>query len=218
MSIKLKYALIPVLVFCANAFAYTVASGQKLPPHVTYSCSDDDQAALVGALTIWNHVCDGYFTFERVDQDAIISVVTRDIGYGFDGLTAQQGYTAKISINTATHDRDAAMLHEVGHAFGMGHSTDHDSVMNTAVSHQFVNQDDIDGIRSIYGLSPKIFGPIIKQKAHTVKAIGSELTAVVFSDGFIMTKKVVTHTLPRGVFTLEFYCAGVYGKRSVTIK
>ena len=213
----MKTLVATVLLVCTSAHAFNINPDQKLPPHITYSCSDDDESVLLGAFKIWNHACDGYFTFERVNDGAVLSVVTRSIGFGFQGLTAQQGFTAKISIDTGARDRAAVMLHEVGHAFGMNHSTDPNAVMSL-VDHEFINQDDIDGIRTIYGLSPKEFGPTILQRAHGVKVIGSfEAMVVIISDGFITTKRVFVHRLPRGLFTLQFYCDGIYGTRDLAI-
>jgi hypothetical protein len=43
--------------------------------------------------------------------------------------------------------------HEIGHALGLNHTTVSNSLMNSNYtgSHRFLGQDDIDGIRSIYG-------------------------------------------------------------------
>ncbi|MFM7858743.1 MAG: matrixin family metalloprotease, partial [Flammeovirgaceae bacterium] len=50
--------------------------------------------------------------------------------------------------------------HEIGHALGLNHTTVTNSLMNASYtgSHRFLGQDDIDGIRSIYGLPVTILG------------------------------------------------------------
>jgi hypothetical protein len=50
--------------------------------------------------------------------------------------------------------------HEIGHALGLNHTTVANSLMNASYngSHRFLGQDDIDGIRSIYGLPMVILG------------------------------------------------------------
>ena len=48
--------------------------------------------------------------------------------------------------------------HEIGHALGLGHSNVNCALMNAFYngSHRYLAQDDIDGIRSIYGTRPAI--------------------------------------------------------------
>ena len=55
-------------------------------------------------------------------------------------------------INGTTYDLMTVAIHELGHALGMGHSTDTSAAMYPAyiTSKQAVDADDISGIRSIY--------------------------------------------------------------------
>jgi hypothetical protein len=50
--------------------------------------------------------------------------------------------------------------HEIGHALGLNHTTVANSLMNASYtgSHRFLGQDDINGIRSIYGLPIQVLG------------------------------------------------------------
>jgi len=63
-------------------------------------------------------------------------------------------------INGTTYDLMTVAIHELGHALGMGHSTDTAAAMYPAyiASKQVVDADDISGIRSIYSArQPDIF-------------------------------------------------------------
>jgi Matrixin len=63
-------------------------------------------------------------------------------------------------INGTTYDLMTVAIHELGHALGMGHSTDTAAAMYPAylTTKQAVDADDISGIRSIYNArQPDIF-------------------------------------------------------------
>jgi hypothetical protein len=64
--------------------------------------------------------------------------------------------------NNSNHPIDLMTVaaHEIGHALGLNHTTVANSLMNATYtgSHRFLGQDDINGIRSIYGLPIEILG------------------------------------------------------------
>ncbi len=60
--------------------------------------------------------------------------------------------TQSWQINGTTFDLETVAIHELGHAIGMGHSTDNTAAMYPAyiTTRQAVNADDTSGIRTIY--------------------------------------------------------------------
>jgi len=99
------------------------------------------------------------FVYSRLFQDFPSPAVTRPI-YGDRFISAMiivNGQSYKWHRGAPAADRpnfdcsyDAILLHEVGHALGLGHSENPDAAMYARL-HSFLNSDDIAGLLAMYG-------------------------------------------------------------------
>jgi hypothetical protein len=71
-------------------------------------------------------------------------------------------WTIAVPTPTNSFDLETVALHEIGHALGLGHSLDVNSVMfaNYSGQRRDLRFDDIDGIRSVYGSNSTDIKPI----------------------------------------------------------
>jgi Matrixin/Bacterial TSP3 repeat len=60
-----------------------------------------------------------------------------------------------VDSDTQNVDLETVAAHEIGHTLGLAHSNDPNALMFPSYSgpHRFLDQDDIDGVQSIYGVS-----------------------------------------------------------------
>ena len=176
--------LLLMCVLCSSAMGYKLEQGQKLPTSITWSCDDPILSdSFTRMFAIWNFACDGIFTlvpchgsdfiqgqFFPVDIVTIYIVLDPTIDVRFLAWTYTPGDFAVIVVrDDMVKNLDVVMLHEIGHALGLDHTTDAHSIMHPDLkSFPSLNQDDVDGIREIYGLSPKQFDFQAVIKNHTV--------------------------------------------------
>lgn len=132
------------------------SSANAIDRTFTYSCPDDCATEVQNAIDLWNQAADGIFHATRVHDDATITFkeVNRIKG-GYRGLT-ETGWSGKhiqIKIVTDCEHRDVVIMHEIGHAFGLKHTQDTNSVMfHSAKDEPILSEDDIHQIRKRYGL------------------------------------------------------------------
>jgi hypothetical protein len=101
-------------------------------------------------------------------------------------------------INGTTYDLMTVAIHELGHALGMGHSTDTAAAMYASyvTTKQAVDSDDIAGIRSIYGARQQDF---FDAKASNNSArTASDITSYIDSNGQVSISGLDS-TTPTGV-------------------
>lgn len=118
-----------------------------------------------------------YFTFSKVesneDSDLVIGFYSGDHGDGaaFDGplgilahafaptdgrlhYDADENWGHAPDVNS--FDLESVALHEIGHLLGLGHTTVEAAVMHPGIapgeSRLNFDQDDLDGIRTLYNL------------------------------------------------------------------
>ncbi|KAJ1390447.1 PGBD-like superfamily [Sesbania bispinosa] len=107
--------------------------------------------ACESAFKSWSQVTDFTFTETNGDSaDVVIGFHRGDHGdgYPFDGPGMVLAHTSTTQI-----DLETVALHEMGHLIGLGHSSNPDSVMYPTYGgvRRNLKQDDIDGIRALYG-------------------------------------------------------------------
>lgn len=105
-------------------------------------------------------VCDSAFgtTFPTADINSTLGVgyafYNQDFRLyrGFIILNAQAGGTANINVQSE-NDARITLAHEMGHALGLGHSSDTAALMNYTVGQKTefnLSEDDVNGINYLY--------------------------------------------------------------------
>ncbi len=153
--------LICLLFVMASIRAFELEPGVKLQPLVTYRCDDVVEPAFLRAFSQWNQALNNYFTLTKAtDNDAPTLVITATvIDRPFLAYTYVFPQNASIAIQWPLRpwyqlaDVDAIMLHEVGHALGLAHSTDASAIMWPTIpplQPAVLGNDDIEGVIAIY--------------------------------------------------------------------
>jgi hypothetical protein len=114
--------------------------------------------------------------------------------------------SAKTWNNGTTYDLQTVALHEVGHALGLGHSTDPNSVMWPTYSgvRRSLDADDIAGIQAIYGArAPDAYAssvsfataaplsPLLNLTQNTAQVNNLDVTSTTSSEYFAFTTPVL---------------------------
>lgn len=148
--------------------------------------NNDEQDAIRQAFQLWSDYTNLNFTEVTSNPDINIlwAVGNHGDGFPFDGLNgtlahdffpppdggtfsgdvhfddAENWTLAEQATGAQPIDLVTVATHEIGHALGLDHSTVNCSIMNAFYtgSHRYLAQDDIDGIRSIYGVRSAIIG------------------------------------------------------------
>lgn len=214
---------IAVMFLCLNGFAYEYIEGQKLPTTLTYSCDDPIlEDSFKRMFAIWNFACDGIFTLSKADSGATIKVVLNpSLPGGLAGYTRTAGASATLEIKSNTFELDAFALHEIGHCLGLAHTKTVHSIMNAdAKSEATLIQDDIDGVRELYGLSPKTFDFKMTVKGRGVSA-RSPYGKVDWSASDLWIKNRADHIRHRcalGLIEIEMTYRGISVYKTIEIK
>lgn len=217
----MKKGMTILLVCCAlRVQAYALYGNQHLPQTLTYSCPNDIGGKVAAAFTAWNFATDNYFKITRVAEGADVTITVVDLPKPYNGLALPLGRSAFIQIDaTRGVAYDYVIPHELGHAFGLGHSTDTEAIMCATVAGYGVAQDDINAIRENYSLSPKTFDFKSKVTRHTFTGLGlTRRAAWITPEGFTVVRRRFTVRLPPGVYTVILIDMGLAIRKEVVIK
>ena len=215
--------LLPLLLLTLPAWAFTIETQQHLPTTITYSCPDELASWTQQALDSWNLALSNTLQISRVIDHATISILVVDdlgkqpSGVTIFGLTYAWGSTATIQLRRSAPY--VFLVHELGHALGLGHSTDPDSVMRAILVDGYIGQDDIDGVRFVFGLSPKVWDFKCLVRRHQASVLATEKAEFVFNDGWYKVGVTrASHRLPAGVYSVSMIAGGICVKKSVTVR
>lgn len=222
--------VLAVFLLCTSAHAFTVNDHQHLGTYITYSVPDDIARFIPYALDSWSCAVDNQITYARlpIGQEVTISIVeVPDLGKSplgtIEGITSQVGRSALITLREGSPY--SAIMHEIGHALGLNHSTDPNAVMYPFLSLPYLGQDDIDGIRYIYGLSPFTFDFKVRQHKHLLKVLlpfskdGRFLSWIEWGDATATNWKLrAAHRYPRGVYTLRVVYRGIAMSKQIEVR
>lgn len=157
--------------------------------------NEKERQAIKEAMALWAEATDLTFSAMGKHANADIRILFGAYGHGdkipFDGQNGVLAHTfypppnhgayagdvhfddseswtiSKRTTSGQPIDLVTVAAHELGHALGLGHSSDEDALMYAYYygSHRYLSQDDINGIQSLYGeptdypLSAYISGP-----------------------------------------------------------
>lgn len=121
-----------------------LADGQAMAAH--QRAAQQVTAAVAGAVryTVGGQVPSGAITFETVLDPENDGCDGRVLAFTTIRLRAGEIASGKIVFCTPAAARDGTVLHEVGHTFGLGHSSDADEVMH---AYKLLRQPDGFGAR-----------------------------------------------------------------------
>lgn len=222
----MKRLLPLILLLCLNISAYEYIDGQKLPTTVTYVCDPQLEGSLKRAFAIWNFACGGIFTLSKADLTVAQPTLTAEVDpyLAPAGQTYCYGASAAILVQMPQGlFADSIMLHELGHALGMAHTNNLQSIMNPIVVIVFASlcQDDVDGIREKYDQSPETFDFNLTVTGRRIKAISPRGPATWILNGNILFHKdraKFSKYLPVGTHTvqMDFHGVSVYKTIQIT--
>lgn len=213
-----------VLFLCSNVFAYeNLVPTQKLSTTLTYSCDDPVlEDSFVKMFAIWNFACDNIFTLTKVPDSSIIIKLNPNLITHKAGETWPLGEKAFIFIKDSNDNLNMVMLHEIGHALGLDHSKVLNSIMQANIKREAtLIQDDVDGIREHYDLSPKIFDFALKIKGKGVNCVSSYGKVDWWTDdlrAFKNKSKFRCNFHRTGTYSIEMSYNGISVYKEVIIK
>lgn len=144
--------LFMALVLCSEANAYTLTGFRFDHLRITYSCGNDELAQAVQEWASVSALEDGGCSDT---PDITLTIVPNsEIVAPIEGL----GGSGSVIIPERNEHWYAILLHETGHALGMGHSSEifgAPYVLREATMFAWccnpMNEDDIAGIVALYG-------------------------------------------------------------------
>ncbi len=219
-----------ILILCRFSWSFEIEQGQKLNQDLTYTCDNELlEIVFLQSINKWNIELNNYFIIRKVNIDGVINIKLGKVFNDALGETYPYGHTADIIISDNPFYEslwDGIVLHEVGHALGLAHSEDPNAIMFHYLKKEpDLNQDDINGIVSIYGLSPLKFTFSTKIVKHWVTFSIDSLDAdprIVgwdFGDGTsFMGRSKIRHKYPKGVYNVEMTYEGLSTFKEIIIK
>lgn len=213
-----------LITICSSIHAFAIIPNQKLPQVITYSCDPSIEPRLITVLNLWNRAVDGYFTIIPVNESDHPVLTVKVVGSfqqsNITGLTYQLGNSAFVQV-TSNFNLTGTMLHECGHALGLAHSTDPHSIMFSSLTTggYSLDQDDMNGIRSLYGLSPKTINFYkFKQSGRRLifKAEGNCQWDL--GDGTTQYGAIIKHKFPKGIYWITAVLDGFCEVNKIEVK
>jgi hypothetical protein len=163
---------------------------------ITYSCDNYIEKEVLASFDTWNTACDGIFTVRRVQSGADIRVINIDGGQFFEDVPGP---------DSVYYNADMTMA--IGRQLGLDSSA------------LYPAQSEVDQLRAVFGLSPKVFDFTLKQKPRRVMCSNRQACCWSISDGFYRADAArFVHTLPKGVFTVTMIFHQIRISKFITVR
>lgn len=179
--------LLTILLLCGSCHAFNVIPGFKLVQTVHYRCEPRLADSFLREFAQWNSVLDNRFSLiQESDASAAVDLnvsysdnIAPDWGWGGFGIIMISTEMKQFELSMLM---DSVMLHEIGHCLGLSHSADIGAIMfPSAKAMATLGTDDVDGVRSIYGL------PATDWASFQLNVAGVGRTKICYTSGYVAT-------------------------------
>lgn len=218
----MKYLII--LLITSSAYAFEPSSYKWSTRKITWKADVDLRDLTIQAINTWNgngsnyNPLNSYFEFIEVQEDAQINVVNSiDVQPDRDGECKQfvlgnEIYKAEIRIFIKKSSLGTLILHEFGHALGLGHTDIEDAIMCPKFKdYKTLHKDDVEAICKLYNIQvqePDLSVEILKKKGNLYLLSCKNVVDWIYADGWIdRQSKVVSHkfrNFKSGFVTVEY--------------
>ena len=138
-------------------------------PTVVVPASDSTTAEIASideALRLWQVVTNVHFAREVVEGAPVLPIRFEEASPVFRGIYLDE--VGDIVVNRLLHDpkdRDITLAHELGHALGLPHIDDRDSVMNRGNLELEPLITDAEGVEALWGPCAETSAPTPPHRA-----------------------------------------------------
>ncbi|MCX7384996.1 MAG: matrixin family metalloprotease [Alphaproteobacteria bacterium] len=130
----------------------------------------------------------GQAAYQALNASFLPGTILRLEDPAFNTIFANPGVVGGLQYTGFMSTFYQIALHEIGHALGLGHSTDDDAAMfGTALGlqNQILNASDIAGIQALYGAPPPVMDTI------RIDGAGADFVTIQFDDEIAAASPVV---------------------------